>query len=674
MNILYRERALLIVNISKVEERLLFYQDNIYDNVYFLDENDKFLYYLNWLIEKCQEKHECQYYMNSCTPYTLVKEWFMEHRNIYRVPVIDNGILIGEYYDSDYIGRSLYKKIEDKALEIIPIFHKEIAEWLDKLNVSFLEYKGLVPCNWKLNYKQTNVKYDADDYIIDSYFTNEMRKVLLPNSYNKYHTLSEILLKFLIDKFSLFAQQRNLNLYAVNGIKRKELENLSLKEQENLRKNLEEVCQDYKYLCKVFNDDQRSLQHVYQNRYNIGSLSKVVNNGIHNVLVDVTSEYFNIVNGMRLTIGVPEKNIQNIHIFGPCIVHGLCVTDDKTISSLLQKELCENGFENIAVHNYGLAYGKDLLNDMLSMISTPFDDGDIVIWICGWDEVELQMLLNNNFSIIDGKSMFRGIHDWFLDNPFHCSSKANGFLSQGIFKSIYNSLRKTENKAPSYKSCREYYTFPLIYNPDVMINSKELDSYIDYITHYKVNKNIVGAIVMNANPFTNGHRYLIEKALEEVEYLYIFVVESNKCASFDYMEREWMVKKSTEDLINVCVLSGGSVFTSELSFPEYFNRAVSTTTINPTLNNKIFGMRIAPALNITHRYFGEETNDNVTKALNKAASIELPNYGIQVHIIERLKIGNIPVSAKNVREYIKRGRKNELIRLVPICIHDKIIK
>uniref|UniRef100_UPI003FED427F adenylyltransferase/cytidyltransferase family protein n=2 Tax=Bacteroidales TaxID=171549 RepID=UPI003FED427F len=206
-----------------------------------------------------------------------------------------------------------------------------------------------------------------------------------------------------------------------------------------------------------------------------------------------------------------------------------------------------------------------------------------------------------------------------------------------------------------------------------MINSKELDSYINYISHYKVDKNIVGAIVMNANPFTNGHRYLIEKALEEVEYLYVFVVESNRCSSYDYMEREWMVRKSTEDLKNVCILSGGSIFTSELSFPEYFNRSASKTEINPTLNNKIFGMRIAPALNITHRYFGEETIDNVTKALNEAASSELPNYGIQVHIVERLKIGQEPISAKNVRKYINYGNKEELRKLVPNCVLEKII-
>ena len=49
---------------------------------------------------------------------------------------------------------------------------------------------------------------------------------------------------------------------------------------------------------------------------------------------------------MRLTVGTPEKASQNVHIFGPCIVHGLCVTDDKTIASLLQKTIKENGYKN----------------------------------------------------------------------------------------------------------------------------------------------------------------------------------------------------------------------------------------------------------------------------------------------------------------------------------------
>lgn len=672
MNILYRERHQLAVNIEKIEDRLLFYQDNIYDNVYFLDNHGGYLYYLNWQIEKDHNECNNKCYMELNVSYTSVKEWFMTHRNIYRVPVLENGILIGEYYDSDYTGRSLYKKIEDRALEIIPLFHKEITNWIEKLNVSYLEYNGLLPLKREYSI-QSNIHSDAPDYSVDQYFTNDMRKILMPDTYSNHHTESDILIKFLIEKLCSFSKQRNINLYAVNGIKRKELENLSHKEQDNLGKNIEEVCQDYRYLCEVFKDDERSLQHVYDNRYEIGSLSKVINNGIHNILVDVYSEDFNVVNGMRLTVGTPEKASQNVHIFGPCIVHGLCVTDDKTIASLLQKTIKENGYKNVSVHNHGLAYGKDLLNDILAMVSTPLYDGDIIIWICGWNKDELQILRDNNFCIIDGKTMFKDIHNWFLDNPFHCNSKANDLLSQEIYKSIYNKLTTSHKITSSSTSCREYYSFPLRYNPDEMINSKELDSYINYISHYKVDKNIVGAIVMNANPFTNGHRYLIEKALEEVEYLYVFVVESNRCSSYDYMEREWMVRKSTEDLKNVCILSGGSIFTSELSFPEYFNRSASKTEINPTLNNKIFGMKIAPALNITHRYFGEETIDNVTKALNEAASSELPNYGIQVHIVERLKIGQEPISAKNVRKYINYGNKEELRKLVPNCVLEKII-
>ena len=143
MNVLYRERHQLAVNMEKIEERLLFYQDNIYDNVYFIDKHGVYLHYLNWQIEKDHNECNNPCYMELNVSYTSVKEWFMNHRNIYRVPVLENGILIGEYYDSDYTGRSLYKKIEDRAQEIIPLFHKEITHWIEKLNVSYLEYNGL---------------------------------------------------------------------------------------------------------------------------------------------------------------------------------------------------------------------------------------------------------------------------------------------------------------------------------------------------------------------------------------------------------------------------------------------------------------------------------------------------------------------------------------------------
>jgi len=51
----------------------------------------------------------------------------------------------------------------------------------------------------------------------------------------------------------------------------------------------------------------------------------------------------------------------------------------------------------------------------------------------------------------------------------------------------------------------------------------------------------VGAIVVNANPFTLGHRYLIETASRQVDRLLIFVVE-NDVSRFPFQDRFRLVK------------------------------------------------------------------------------------------------------------------------------------
>ena len=62
-----------------------------------------------------------------------------------------------------------------------------------------------------------------------------------------------------------------------------------------------------------------------------------------------------------------------------------------------------------------------------------------------------------------------------------------------------------------------------------------------------------GAIVMNCNPFTKGHRYLIEQAAGQVDLLYIFVVEEDK-STFKFEDRIEMVRRGTVDLDKVKVL------------------------------------------------------------------------------------------------------------------------
>ena len=62
-------------------------------------------------------------------------------------------------------------------------------------------------------------------------------------------------------------------------------------------------------------------------------------------------------------------------------------------------------------------------------------------------------------------------------------------------------------------------------------DNKDFKLYIDGLVKLKnINKfkGKIGGVVMNCNPFTLGHRYLIEQSLNQVDYLYIFVVEEEK--------------------------------------------------------------------------------------------------------------------------------------------------
>ncbi|PUU99564.1 [citrate (pro-3S)-lyase] ligase, partial [Acinetobacter baumannii] len=57
----------------------------------------------------------------------------------------------------------------------------------------------------------------------------------------------------------------------------------------------------------------------------------------------------------------------------------------------------------------------------------------------------------------------------------------------------------------------------------------------------------IGAIVMNCNPFTLGHQYLVEYAAAQVVRLYLFVVEEDK-SEFPFADRLELVKQGVAHL------------------------------------------------------------------------------------------------------------------------------
>jgi len=177
------------------------------------------------------------------------------------------------------------------------------------------------------------------------------------------------------------------------------------------------------------------------------------------------------------------------------------------------------------------------------------------------------------------------------------------------------------------------------------------------------------SLVMNCNPFTRGHRYLVEqaaaKAASESEDVHLFVVHEDR-SLFPRNVRFQLVRNGNSDLPNVHVHSGGPYIISSATFPTYFIRdAGEATRIHAGLDLHIYGSRIAPALGITRRMVGQEPYCPVTRAYNRAMSGILPQYGVEVEEIPRLEIGTRAVSASVVRDMIRAGRLQEVRELVP---------
>jgi [citrate (pro-3S)-lyase] ligase len=178
------------------------------------------------------------------------------------------------------------------------------------------------------------------------------------------------------------------------------------------------------------------------------------------------------------------------------------------------------------------------------------------------------------------------------------------------------------------------------------------------------------ALVMNCNPFTLGHRYLIEQSSKSSEEVLLFVVEENK-SLFPFKVRYDLVKKGVSDLKNVKVIPGGQYIISSATFPAYFLReAGEFLEAYTTLDAKIFANYFCKKLNITKRIVGDEPYCEVTNAYNKALFKILEKLGISLKTVKRKEGENKTgfISASKVRDSLRRNKgvnTEELSDLIP---------
>jgi [citrate (pro-3S)-lyase] ligase len=199
------------------------------------------------------------------------------------------------------------------------------------------------------------------------------------------------------------------------------------------------------------------------------------------------------------------------------------------------------------------------------------------------------------------------------------------------------------------------------------------DFYDSRIPEYGENYRM-GAIVMNCNPFTLGHRYLIETAAAKVDFLLVFVVSEDK-SIFPFKDRFKLVDLGTADLPNVGVIESGKFIISTTTFTEYFNKAElqDILPVDSSEDVTIFAQEIAPAAHISIRFVGTEPNDKVTLQYNRTLARILPEYGIGFEEIPRKETCGAAISASRVRKLLEEKNFDEIAKLVPQTTLDYLI-
>lgn len=170
-----------------------------------------------------------------------------------------------------------------------------------------------------------------------------------------------------------------------------------------------------------------------------------------------------------------------------------------------------------------------------------------------------------------------------------------------------------------------------------------------------------GIIIMNCNPFTLGHRYLIEQAAQQVDTLYILVVRED-CSMFGYDERKAMIVRGVAHINNVVVCDGSEYSISATTFPTYFLKSLSDASdTQMTLDIDLYRRHIAPVLGVTVRFVGTEPDDPLTRRYNELMKSMLPD----VREVARLQQSGVAVSASRVRKAIVENHLAQAARLVP---------
>ena len=426
---------------------------------------------------------------------------------------------------------------------------------------------------------------------------------------------------------------------------------------------------------------EADLRELFGDKYSpdyvreVGRIPQIVQTGGICRHEDCSGRLVNVVGGLRVTFGQPSTWTRTIHVYGRCGAFGYAVEDADTLPSQLQRELVRRGNADVRVVNHGLwGGGDDCIDGNFLHEAAGFRPGDVVLFyrkhldarlMASWKAYGVRYL-----DITAAWHADPAAKSCFYDRPGHMNAVGYGIVARLVADDLLSTkFAGTPVAAERLEKLATPWLARYLKQGDATGFDAEIARYVEGVRAQcppLPAGRTAGAIVMNCNPFTNGHRRLIETAAGEVDRLYILVVEEDRSV-FPFAERFEMVKAGTADIPNVVVAPSGRFVISSLTFPEYFMKDyVKEREFDVSGDVRTFCERIAPALGVTVRFAGAEPFDPVTANYNRCMAELLPQYGLRFREIPRFATDDgETISATAVRGFIAAGDLDAVARYVP---------
>ncbi|MDO4670807.1 MAG: [citrate (pro-3S)-lyase] ligase [Aerococcus sp.] len=302
------------------------------------------------------------------------------------------------------------------------------------------------------------------------------------------------------------------------------------------------------------------------------------------------------------------------------------------------------------------------------LLASDLKPGEPVDSVYGWFDGD---------QLVASGALFENIIKYLAIEPMYQGGSTFHQLLTTLTQALY---RQGETKVfvytkPEHRQRFEALNFTVIAQTTaVCFLEKGTPTLSDYLATIPVKtaQGTAGAIVMNANPLTWGHRYLVEQASRLCDQLYLFVVSTDR-SLFTTAERIALVKNGVSDLANVSVYESGDYMVSTKTFPSYFLKGnQDKVAVQAQLDATLFAEKIAPALHITQRFVGSEPYSNTTACYNQQLKATM-NGKVRVNEIPRKSSSDgQPISASRVRTAILQEDWALVTRLVPQSTADYI--